>query len=118
MNFKRIVKYLGITDAEKILDHHNLKTLDLKPKEGLALINGTQFISSLGSEALIRAELAANTADVIAALSFEGLMGFSIAFDPRVHSAKKHRGQRKVAKRIRSLTRNKHQTRTEFMKVF
>ena len=100
------------------MDHHNLKTLDLKPKEGLALINGTQFISSLGSEALIRAELAANTADVIAALSFEGLMGFSIAFDPRVHSAKKHRGQRKVAKRIRSLTRNKHQTRTEFLNIF
>lgn len=101
---------LGITEAEKVLDHHNLKTLNLKPKEGLALINGTQFISSLGSEALIRAELAANTADVIAALSFEGLMGFSIAFDPRVHSAKKHRGQRKVAKTMRSLTRNKHQT--------
>ena len=103
----------GITEADKVLEHHNLKPLNLKPKEGLALINGTQFISSLGSEALIRAELVANTADVIAALSFEGLMGFSIAFDPRVHNAKKHRGQRKVAKTIRSLTRNKHQTRTE-----
>ena len=47
---------------------------------------------------------------------FEGLMGFAIAFDPRVHAAKKHRGQQKVAKTMRSLTRNKYQTRTESFK--
>ena len=101
---------VGIKDAKDVLEHHGLEPLDLKPKEGLALINGTQFISSLGSEALIRAELAANTANVIAALSFEGLLGFSNAMDLRVHASKRHKGQQKVARVIRSLTKNKYQS--------
>ena len=49
-------------------------------------------------------------ATVIAALSFEGLLGFSNAMDQRIHASKRHKGQQKVAKVIRSLIRNKHQS--------
>lgn len=51
------------------------------PKEGIALINGTQLIASLGSEALERAETVARQADVVAALTLEVLKGTSRAFD-------------------------------------
>ena len=46
----------GVSDAKSVLENHNLTPLKLKPKEGLALINGTQFISTIGSECLVRAE--------------------------------------------------------------
>lgn len=51
------------------------------PKEGIALINGTQLIASLGAEALERAETVARQADVVAALTLEVLKGTSRAFD-------------------------------------
>jgi len=47
----------------------------LKAKDGLSLINGTQMIVALGAEALHRAEVAIQTADIICALSVEGLKG-------------------------------------------
>ena len=46
----------GVSDAKSVLENHDLTPLKLKPKEGLALINGTQFISTIGSECLVRAE--------------------------------------------------------------
>lgn len=55
----------------------------LPNNQGLAAINGTQFITSLTAEALYRAERAAKQADVIAALSIEALLGTNKAFDPR-----------------------------------
>jgi histidine ammonia-lyase len=51
---------------------------------GLAMINGTQFMASLGTEALIRAERAAIQADIVAALTVEALQGTHKAFDARV----------------------------------
>ena len=54
--------------------------------------------------------LTRSKATVIAALSFEGLLGFSNAMDQRIHASKRHKGQQKVAKVIRSLIRNKHQS--------
>lgn len=49
--------------------------------QGLCLINGTQLISSLGAEALVRAEAISRQADVIAALTLEALKGTNKAFD-------------------------------------
>lgn len=55
----------------------------LKAKDGLSLINGTQMIVALGAEALQRAEVAIQTADIICALSLEGLKGTPlILYDP------------------------------------
>ena len=55
--------------------------MELGPKEGLALINGTQMVSSLGALAIQRAENIAKQADVIAALTLDVLKGTTRAYD-------------------------------------
>ncbi|KAL0486742.1 histidine ammonia-lyase [Acrasis kona] len=87
--------------ANGVLAEHELTPIELGAKEGLALINGTQFMAALGSEALVRAKNVALAADVIAALSLEGLLGSNKAFDARIHRARRHNGQQQVAKRLR-----------------
>ncbi len=64
-----------------MLESHNLTPISLKAKEGLAMINGTQLITSIGSEAVERAGIIARQADVVAALTLEVLKGTSRAFD-------------------------------------
>jgi histidine ammonia-lyase len=90
-------------DAAKVLKENDLEPITLEAKEGLALINGTQFICALGAEALVRAERLAKQADIVAALSIEALRGSNKAFDARIHNARKHNGQKAVAARLRSL---------------
>uniref|UniRef100_A0A671LMT8 Histidine ammonia-lyase n=1 Tax=Sinocyclocheilus anshuiensis TaxID=1608454 RepID=A0A671LMT8_9TELE len=75
----------GWADAKYVLEAHGLKPISLKPKEGLALINGTQMITSLGAEAVERAEAIAQQADIIAALTLEVLKGTTKAFDSESH---------------------------------
>jgi histidine ammonia-lyase len=67
--------------------------VDLGPKEGLALINGTQASAAVLALALAGAERLARTADVIAALSIDALLGSRKPFDPRVHAARPFAGQ-------------------------
>ncbi|KAK8752370.1 hypothetical protein OTU49_005085, partial [Cherax quadricarinatus] len=86
-----------------VLEAHDLKPVKLGPKEGIALINGTQLITSMGAEAVERAETVARQADVVAALSLEVLKGTSRAFDSDVHKLRHHKGQMDVARRIRAL---------------
>jgi histidine ammonia-lyase len=75
----------------------------LQAKEGLALINGTQLITALGNLALDRFNRLAALADLIAALSLEALRGSRRAFDPRIHAARPHPGQIRVAARMREI---------------
>uniref|UniRef100_A0AAR2JQ95 Histidine ammonia-lyase n=1 Tax=Pygocentrus nattereri TaxID=42514 RepID=A0AAR2JQ95_PYGNA len=75
----------GWADAKYVLEAHGLRPISLKPKEGLALINGTQMITSLGAEAVERAESVARQADIIAALTLEVLKGTTKAFDSESH---------------------------------
>uniref|UniRef100_A0AAQ5XPI6 Histidine ammonia-lyase n=1 Tax=Amphiprion ocellaris TaxID=80972 RepID=A0AAQ5XPI6_AMPOC len=75
----------GWADAKYVLEAHGLKPITLKPKEGLALINGTQMITSLGAEAVERAQAIARQADIIAALTLEVLKGTTKAFDSESH---------------------------------
>lgn len=89
-------------DAAEVLKQNGLKPLELKAKEGLALINGTQFISSLGMEALDRAINAAVSADFICALTVEALRGTINAFFPVIHEARPHPGQMYSAANVRS----------------
>ncbi|XP_076158889.1 histidine ammonia-lyase-like [Alosa pseudoharengus] len=93
----------GWADAKAVLLGHGLTPIILKPKEGLALINGTQMISSLGSEALERAQAIARQADIVAALTLEALKGTNKAFDKDLHAAKPQPGQMEVAFRMRSV---------------
>ncbi|KAJ8381519.1 hypothetical protein SKAU_G00022970 [Synaphobranchus kaupii] len=93
----------GWSNAKYVLEAHGLKPLSLKPKEGLALINGTQMITSLGAEAVERALAIARQADIIAALTLEVLKGTTKAFDSDVHAVRPHPGQMQVAWRFRSV---------------
>ena len=76
---------------------------ELKPKEGLAMINGTQMICALLTEAYVRCFRLALTADVLAALSSEVLRGTARAYMSSAHEARPHPGQITVAKRLRQL---------------
>ena len=80
-----------------------LRPVTLEPKEGLALINGTQLITSLGGLAVARLQALVPLADQIAALSLEALRGTSAAYDPRIHEARPHAGQVEVARHMREL---------------
>ncbi|XP_019497225.1 PREDICTED: histidine ammonia-lyase [Hipposideros armiger] len=98
----------GWADAKYVLEAHGLKPIVLKPKEGLALINGTQMITSLGCEAVERASAIARQADIVAALTLEVLKGTTKAFDTDIHAVRPHRGQIEVSFRFRSLLDSDH----------
>jgi histidine ammonia-lyase len=75
----------------------------LEAKEGLALINGTQYMASLGTLALLDAERLCTVADVAGAMSLEALKGSSAPFDRRLQAARPHPGQTLVADNLRAL---------------
>uniref|UniRef100_A0AC34Q1S7 Phenylalanine ammonia-lyase n=1 Tax=Panagrolaimus sp. JU765 TaxID=591449 RepID=A0AC34Q1S7_9BILA len=93
----------GWMDAETVLKENGLTKMELGPKEGLALINGTQMVSSLGALAVQRAENIARQADVISALTLDVLKGTTQAYDAKIHRVRPHKGQNDVARRLRSL---------------
>ena len=77
--------------------------LELGPKEGLALLNGTQFMSAHMALTLIRARRLADRADAIAALSLDAFDGRVEPFIDAVHQVRHHPGQIEVARRMRDL---------------
>ena len=82
-----------------------LVPLELGPKEGLALINGTQAMTSLVALSCLDARRLVRVADLVAALSTEALRGTDTAFDPRLHALREHQGQRASAANLWSLMR-------------
>ncbi|PAV86161.1 hypothetical protein WR25_02649 [Diploscapter pachys] len=93
----------GWGSAEIVLKKNHLEPLVLGPKEGLALINGTQMVTALGAYTVERANNIARQADVIAALSLDVLKGTTRAYDPDIHRIRPHAGQNLSALRLRSL---------------
>ncbi|MNI32513.1 Histidine ammonia-lyase [compost metagenome] len=81
-----------------------LTPIVLEAKEGLALINGTQVMTAVGTLACWDALNLANWADCAAALTCEALRAVRDAFDPATHIVRPHRGQRQAADHIRNLT--------------
>jgi histidine ammonia-lyase len=79
-----------------------LAPLVLEPKEGLALINGTQLMTAVGGLAVAEALRLARSADAVGALTLDALESTDVAFDPRIHAARPHPGQGASA---RNLTR-------------
>ncbi|MCY4350469.1 MAG: histidine ammonia-lyase, partial [Thiotrichales bacterium] len=79
--------------------------LVLGPKEGLALINGTQAMTSLLALSCLDARRLVRVADLAAALSTDALRGTDTAFDPRLHALRAHPGQRVSAANLWSLMR-------------
>ncbi|MBN2481432.1 MAG: histidine ammonia-lyase [Bacteroidales bacterium] len=92
-----------IVPASEFLDSAGLKPLKLGPKEGLALINGTQFITAHSVEFIKRFQNCLDHADIIAAMNLEAMMGSVKAFDASLHELRPFQGCVYVASRMRDL---------------
>ncbi len=86
-----------------ILKQYQLQPIQLGPKEGLALINGTQFILAFAVKAVQRMYNCLEAADVIGAMTLEALTGTNAPFDERLHKLRPYAGNRLVAQRLRLL---------------
>ena len=91
------------TASRALLGAKGIEPVVLEAKEGLALINGTQYMTALGTLAVLEAERLCTIADVAGAMSLEALKGSSRPFDPRLHRARPHPGQTTVADNLRAL---------------
>lgn len=89
--------------AEVALASAGLAPVELGPKEGLALLNGTQFSTANALAGLFGADNLFRTALVSGALSTEAAKGTDAPFDPRIHQLRRHEGQIAVGKALRSL---------------
>ncbi|RME39571.1 MAG: hypothetical protein D6788_05155, partial [Planctomycetota bacterium] len=78
--------------GQEALARCGLQPLTLGPKEGLALINGTQFMTAYAAATVIRARRLAKHADLIATMSLEGIKGSLVPFDERLHRLRPHAG--------------------------
>jgi len=100
------VFYQGrIQPSAEVLSRLGLAPLQLGPKEGLALINGTQFIAGHAVHALYRFHNLLEAADLIGAMSIDGLVGSYKPFDPRLHDIRPFPGNQLVAHRMWQLLR-------------
>ena len=98
------VRYRGaVREAADVLKELNLEPIPLSAKEGLALLNGTQFMSSYGSWALMASKRLAVWADVIAALSADGFAAKAEPFRHSIHRVRPHKGQIDTAARMLQL---------------
>jgi len=75
------------------LTRAGLEPVRLQAKEGLSLVNGTQFMGAVGALGLVRARRIAKTADIACSLSLEALQGSSVSFMPEIHALRPLRGQ-------------------------
>ncbi len=93
----------AIGPVGQFLTGADLEAMTLAPKEGLALINGTQATTGLGILALVRAERALAVAELASAMSLEALLGTPSAYHEEIHLARPHQGQVHSAKLQRQL---------------
>jgi histidine ammonia-lyase len=98
------VRHNGIKyPSEVILDEMEWEPIQLKSKEGLALINGTQFMSAYGMYNLVQCERLFNWANIIAAISFDAFDAVPDPLNEHIHRVRSHNGQVSVAARLREL---------------
>ena len=90
-------------EAAELLAAAGIDPLELREKEAVALLNGTQATTGIGVLALARFARALDTADVAGAMSLEGLRGTPDAFRPEIHEARPHAGQIESARRLWAL---------------
>lgn len=90
-----------VVPAAPLLSEHGLEPLELHAKEGLALINGTQFILSHAITALTKMRYLLDLADVTGAMSIEGMQGSESPFRAELHEIRAFEGNVEVAKRMR-----------------
>jgi histidine ammonia-lyase len=93
----------GQTPAGPVIEAAGITPLELGPKEGLSLLNGTEGMLAHGCLAVHRARQLVDADDAACALTVEALMGSTRPFDQRVHDLRPHPGQAESARRIRTL---------------
>ena len=89
--------------ATEALEAAGLAPVTLGPKEGLALLNGTQFSTAYALAGLFEAETLLRTGLVTGALSTDAARGSDTPFDPRIHALRRHQGQIAAAAALRAL---------------
>ena len=97
-------KYQGeVMAGAEAMRAAGIPTLELTQKEGLALINGTQFMTAVGALAVYDALELLKVADIAAAMSFEAQNGIVDALDARMHAIRPHKGQQDSARIVKKL---------------
>lgn len=98
------VKYNGeLLPTQDVMKEFGWESITLQSKEGLALLNGTQFMCAHGVLALLRMRRLSAWADTLAALSLEGFDGRIEPFHPNIQTVRPHPGQAETAKNVRTL---------------
>lgn len=92
--------------APRALEIAGLEPVQLAPKEGLALLNGTQASTAFALQGLFAAETALKSATVIGAMAVEAARGSRVPFDERIHAIRGHRSQLDMAASYRALLRD------------
>lgn len=93
-------------DTLSVFQQSGMGPVKLGPKEGLALINGTQFILSFAVKAVQRMHNCLEAADIIGAMTLESLTGTNAPFDQRLHELRPFKGNKLVAQRLRLLLKD------------
>jgi len=93
----------AVYPAGEVLQKFDKKSIQLGAKEGLALINGTQFIAAYSVWGLQRMHNCLDVADIIGAMSLEGVLGSTAPFHPKLHEIRPFAGSIYVANRLRKL---------------
>lgn len=102
----KVWKNNEVVETAKILEEHGIKPLQLGPKEGLGLINGTQFILAHSILGLHKFEYILDLADLTAAMSLEAYRGSASPFKKELHDIRPFAGSKKVAARMVKFLKN------------
>jgi len=92
--------------GKEAMEKANINTIELTSKEGLALINGTQVMTSIGAHTIYDAMELSKIADIAASLTIEALNGIIDAYDIRVQNIRPHEGQINTSKNLLKLLEN------------
>lgn len=91
--------------ARMAMKRAGIPVLELEPRDGVALTNGTHMMTALGAMSVHRAGRLSKLADVALALSLESILGLTASLDPDVHRLRPHAGQRATARNVRKLVK-------------
>jgi histidine ammonia-lyase len=93
-----------VLSGKEAMSRAGIERIILGAKEGLGINNGATFSAAIAALAVHDSTTLMKTAEVSLAMTLEAVMGCSAAFDPRLHDARGHRGQIRVAEAVRALT--------------
>ncbi len=100
-------------ETKTVFDIAGIEPIELKSKEGLALLNGTQFMSAYGAYCVLYAQRLMKVANLIAAMSIDAFGARIDPFDTRLHEIRRHDGQKITSKQIRELLADSELTALE-----